>query len=247
MKKKIKLNYLFYVLIALIGLIVISSSVITLKINFLSKPNPLIYLSSRPGMETTIGMIDTHMPFCSAPTFLDANFVNRDITSTKVMWSPQRDQIFYLTYSLRQDSSSLWSMKPDGSGLKQVSPLMSHARNYFDISHDQNYVSITDFSDQGDPSTWDIWLIDLRANATSKFMTTTWVFAWSPIDNLVAIYRGLTLYLVQPDGAIRNVYSDNLISGSSLVWSPNGHRIAFTTNSVSSKQWEQAYVAIELR
>ncbi len=192
----------------------------------------ILYVTAISDLGHSIAMLDPEAPPCSQPRFIDGSLTD----VSRVRWAPGRDQIIYVLGSSERGMISLWVMNRDGSGRKRMTASLpaEYDDAFIQLSVDQRYVALLRQYDEKDPNQWETDILDTQT-ATSQVMTATWFFEWSPMENLLAIYRwgDGDLYIVQPDAKILNKYQIRPPNSRELLWSPDGQQILFSSPGLS--------------
>jgi Tol biopolymer transport system component len=209
---------------------------------------PLLFVTALSGSRFSIAALDPDAPFCSQPRFLPNAHSEADITD--VRWSMRRDEIVY-RLSSGSDMSSLWMVRPDGSGLKSLTPPLP---SDFDLSSaglspDQRHVALLHRHDERDPNQWDTEILDTQTHASRQVLTGTLFFEWSPSNNLLAIYRWSDgeLYVIRPDGTILTHYSASVPGSHQLLWSRDEQEITFASHPSFDQERALVYEIYTLR
>ncbi len=147
-------------------------------------------------------------------------------------YSPKGDFVTFEAY--KGGTFHIWTMKPDGSGLRQITQGHGDDREP-QVSPDGKKIAFA--SDRGFHGSYDIWVVDL---ATGKVSQTTssdadeYEPAWSPDGSEVAFVsgagtNGTTIQAINvSSGAIRTLAT--AAPGAHLnspSWSPDGRKIAY--------------------
>ena len=225
--------FLLLGIVAVIGVLAILGTRL-----FQSHLPPILYISENLDSTISLAVLDPQALPCAQPrSLLDFDFGDL----AYALWTPQRDRILYLEQGVT--TSLLWIVQSDGSGRKQLTPPLSVEieKKSIQSSRDQRYVTwlhniipVNVYQ----PSQVEAYLLDTQTWTSRQIMTETLAPAWSPIQNVLAIYRWSdgNLFLVQPDGIVLREYSNVLLDGDELRWSPDGQQIAFLSSLLPDGQ-----------
>lgn len=201
---------------------------------FLLQRRPLLLYVTGLDSKDSISLLDPQASPCAQPQpLLEAEFGTLDY----VRWTPQRDQIIYVQQTSKAEMASLWIMRSDGTKCRQLTPLLPSEFKPQDmqVSPDQRYVALLrDYvpEDITQPRQMETYILDTQTGNWRQIMTKTLGFAWSPIQNVLAVYRwgDGKIYIIHPNGSVIREYPTDL-PDSRPIWSPDGQQIAFISNS----------------
>jgi TolB protein len=147
-------------------------------------------------------------------------------------WSPDGEQIAYLT-DRNSDYAMLWTIRPDGSGPRQLFNFRSGLVSVDSLSWspDGSRIAVTGFRD----GVGQVYIVDLARPASPRALTAepggAFDPAWSP--------DGSSIAYVARDGrntTIKIIEADNQGTGSTIIrgeyprnprWSPYGSELAY--------------------
>ena len=158
-------------------------------------------------------------------------------------WSPKGGLVAF--QSFKGGTFHIWLMKPDGSGVRQLTEGHGDDREPR-FSSDGKMIAFS--SDRGMKGTYDIWVADVD---TGKLVQWTagpddkYEPAWAPDNQLeIAFASGSSIKAVSGTGEIRTlITAQQGARVESPSWSPDGKKIAYTEiagNKARLMVWKEA-------
>jgi len=148
-------------------------------------------------------------------------------------WSPKGDLVAIQSYS--GGTFHIWTMKPDGSGLKQITSGHGDDR---EPSFSPDGSTIAFASDRAFKGSYDIWTVELSSGALKQWTSAAddeYEPAWSPDGHEIAFVSGAgtmgkTIEGIDAAGHQHTLATLGTASGrvESPSWSPDGKTISWT-------------------
>ena len=148
-------------------------------------------------------------------------------------WSPKGDLVAIQSYS--GGTFHIWTMKPDGSGLKQITSGHGDDR---EPSFSPDGTKIAFASDRAFKGSYDIWTVDLKSGEVKQWTSAAddeYEPAWSPDGREIAFVSGAgtmgkTIEAIDAEGHQHTVATLGGANGrlEAPSWSPDGKTLSWT-------------------
>jgi Tol biopolymer transport system component len=171
------------------------------------------------------------------------NLINRpaDTSAMAGQWSPKGDLIAFAIgnfFSAREKGAQIFTVRPDGSGLRQVTTsAQSNNNNYPSFSPDGTQMAYRVLGPEGAG----IRVMNLADNSVRVLTTEYDNFPlWSPAGDLILFTRkvaeGFQIFTIRPDGSgVKQLTFSTLGNDAHGVWSPDGKWILFPSTRMGFK------------
>jgi hypothetical protein len=142
-------------------------------------------------------------------------------------WSPDGEWI-YFTRGFPGSQHTFWRVRPDGTGLGQVSPDVDWGLE-MNPSPDPAGVRLAYQTNRitNDPTEFTLRILDLAAGAVTALDVPGWLPRWSPTGERIAYLDDVRiLHVMRPDGSGRTRIAGGLWAEPGFAWSPDGRWLA---------------------